>query len=143
MIERDASLNYDFTLQSNITDEYIKTYLCRDTAITPGSDNGGMLQRMACLNEEDSKTQYTLDMDAIVASYFWMPQLFTFDKQSLVAFDSVSGMMYTNCKLVRANACLCPGSASALACFEVKRATNFDAVLWFEEMHKLLQFPAA
>jgi len=138
VIENNNSITYSEDLQVDLTDAFIAQYLCRDKAVPAPNEAAGMLQRLACINEEGGKQQYTLDMDAIVATYLWAPEMFTFDQKSLVAFDSLTGMTYAACRRVAASACLCQGSSSVLACFEVQRATNFDAVMWFARLNELL-----
>jgi inosine-uridine nucleoside N-ribohydrolase len=147
--------------QANLTQEGIVP-LCRDglflngkeitvnpDAPNPGKPEAEMLQRMACIRSVSYKledAQYPIDMDAIVATYLWRPELFEWDTASLVAMDSVSGMTYSKCRdlMPGAGACQCEDTADVLTCAPVKRATGFDAIDWFAKIQdELLQYPSS
>merc|ERR1711963_673459 len=138
-----------FERQASLTQEGIVP-LCRDglavngeeiavnpNAPKPGKPEAEMLRRLACIRSvsyEQKSTEYTVDMDAIVATYLWRPELFEWDMASLVAMDSVSGMTYSKCKELVPGACQCEDAAGVLSCARVKRATGFNAIDWFAKM---------
>ena len=141
----DSDLKYSPKDQAKITNIYIQNELCKDIGEKPGNPKGGMVHRMACVNEmkhcEWNKTQYTLDMDAIVASYFWKPELFEF-KRRLVAFDELTGLTYSECSSVGRSVCQCQGTAKVLKCFWANLATDFDAIKWFHAIKdELIKLP--
>ena len=137
----DSDLKYSAELQASLTDTYIQNELCKDIGEKPGNPKGGMVHRMACVNEKGDKNQYTLDMDAIVASYFWKPELFEF-KRRLVAFDELTGLTYSECSSVGRSVCQCQGTAKVLKCFWANLATDFDAIKWFHAIKdELIKLP--
>merc|ERR1712060_394714 len=147
----DSDLKYSAELQANLTDTYIQNELCKNIEAKPGNPKGGMVHRMACVNEKGDKNQYTLDMDAIVASYFWKPELFEF-KRRLVAFDELTGLTYSECSSADLRAgfawpkknsvCQCQGTAKVLKCFWANLATDFNAIKWFQMLKdELIKLP--
>merc|ERR1712060_860505 len=149
MITNNSTYNYTPELQLKLTCDYIQNELCKSIEATPGNPKGGMVHRMACVRVMDDCTQNTLDMDAIVASYFWKPELFEF-KQRLVAFDELTGLTYSECSRVGSwadhwagrSVCLCQGTAKVLKCFEANLATDFHAINWFHAIKdELIRHP--
>merc|ERR1711933_92695 len=51
----DSDLKYSAELQASLTDTYIQNELCKSIEAKPGNPKGGMVHRMACVNEGRQK----------------------------------------------------------------------------------------